>query len=555
MRPQRVGSDSIWRSPAAAVTTWVVGIALSALAAVLAERAGQPPYYVGAIVTNLVVSLSAGLVAWRRRPENPTGRQLTAIGFLESVSLIALYSAVGPVVAIGHVIAGSSQLVLAYVLLAYPWGRLGKRFDRWAIVAYTVVFFGIGTWSVVATGTCPYCAGSNQGSTTSWLQTVEASAAAVVVAVVIVRIFWRYFAASPPARRILTPVLFGGFITVLAVAWRELGAQHTYTPVVLSVSNAASALIPIGLLVGFLRLRLRRASVGALAADLMLSGAVRDQLQDVLAKRLGDPRLVVAFWSHEVEAYVDRDGLPLDLSRVNTTRTVSMLDRDGKPDLAIVCDAALAEDPGLLDEVGAVVRLAVANISAQLPAGFVTFLSTDIVQSTELLGRLRERYGSILSEHRQLLRRAVARQRGYVIDSRADELFAVFTQPAAAVRAAVEAQRELAREPWSSQLGVKVRMGIHSGQPDFLEGAYVGLDVHHAIRVSAAARGRQILISEPAMRALGELSEAGLALRSFGEHQLKGFPAPEALYELVWEGGASDTDPGLVATPGAGRLG
>ncbi len=533
----------------------VIGLVLGLLAVLLLIRSRQSPVYVAAVITPSFVSLAAGLIAWRRRPGNSTGRLLMAVGFVMNIAITSLYSKIGPLVAFGHVIAGSGEIVIAYLLLVYPWGRLTARFDRWAIGVAVIIFFGFGTASVLATGTCPYCSDVNSGSAaTSFLQRVEAAGYAIAIAIVLIRIFRRYFVASPPARRVLTPVLFGGAVFALVLAWREIGPQllglHSYASVALSASDAAEALIPLGLLLGFLRLRLERASVGALAADLTLGRAVREQLQDALAKRLGDPGLRVGFWSPAAMAYLDRDGLILDLDRLDVARTVKLLDRNGKPDVAIVCDAALAEDPGLLDQVAAVVRLAVANISAELPVGTVTFLSTDIEKSTELLGRLRERYAAVLSEHRQLLRHIVSRQDGYVVDSRADEFFAVFTQPIKAVGAAVEAQRELARDPWAHSLAVKVRMGIHSGRPELLDGGYVGLDVHHAVRVSAEAHGGQILLSEAARSSLGDADLGDLGIRVLGEHHLKGFPAPEILYELLWDTGRHSVTQGIASVAG-----
>jgi len=408
----------------------------------------------------------------------------------------------------------------------------------------TILFFGIGTASVFALGTCPYCPigpGLERSSAAASLfQTVETLLAAVVVATVLVRIFRRYFLASQPARRVLMPVFFGGVVAVLAVAWREISpallGEHAVSPFAVSASSIAVSMIPIGLLVGFLRLRLERASIGALAADLTLGRAVREQLQEVLAKRLGDPKLQVGFWSPEVHAYLDRDSLVLDLARLDSTRTVSLLDRNGRPDVAIVYDAVLAEDPGLFDHVGAVVRLAVANITEHLPVGTVTFLSTDIEKSTELLGRLGHRYGPVLSKHRQLLRQTVGLRNGFVVDSRADEFFAVFTEPLAAVMVAIDMQSEFAREPWSDPLRVKVRMGIHTGAPELLDGGYVGLDVHRAIRVCATARGGQVLLSEAAELALRDADLGGSSLHEVGSYQLKGFSGPELLYELVRPG-------------------
>ena len=103
----------------------------------------------------------------------------------------------------------------------------------------------------------------------------------------------------------------------------------------------------------------------------------------------------------------------------------------------------------------------------------------------------------------------------------------------AAVFAAIDAQGHFAEEHWSHELRLKVRMGIHTGSPALLDGGYVGLDVHHAIRVSAVARGGQVLLSQEAKDALGERNRNDFVIQPIGTQHLKGFPAPEPLYELL----------------------
>src|SRR6266568_8487089 len=412
-----------WSNPRTALFVWILGAPTTLVAGPLMFRTGESLPRVVVYNMSALVFLTTGLIAWRRRPGNPTGRQIMAIGFLETLPVIAIRSTVPWLVAVGHVMAGSGEVVLVYILLAYPWGRLSNRFDRWAVSVLAIMLVHVGTASVLSIGTCPYCpAGLGEAprsETTSVFQTVETLGYAITGAIVLVRIFRRYFVASRPARRVLAPVLFGGVVAILVTAWREvspplLGA-HVPSPLAFSAATAAEALIPIGLLLGFLRLRLERASIGALAADLTLGAAVREQLQARLAKRLGDPKLRVGFWSPDASAYVDRDGQAIDIERFSADRSVRVLDRAGRPNLAIVFDAALAEDPGLVDHVGAVVQLAIGNITESLPEGRVTFLSTDIEESTELLGRLGKRYGSVLSDHRQLLRGVLGRQNGYVV--------------------------------------------------------------------------------------------------------------------------------------------
>jgi class 3 adenylate cyclase len=168
-----------------------------------------------------------------------------------------------------------------------------------------------------------------------------------------------------------------------------------------------------------------------------------------------------------------------------------------------------------------------------LPNGFVTFLMTDIEGSTGLLHRLGDRYGRLLSRVRRILRAAVRGGRGKVIDERADEFFAVFRQPDAAVQAALQLQEKLARERWPDGVAVRVRAGIHSGKPNLTPMGYIGLPVHTVARVCSAATGGQILASSDTLTALKVLP-AEVNARSLGRRRLKGLPAAVELVELSW---------------------
>jgi class 3 adenylate cyclase len=102
---------------------------------------------------------------------------------------------------------------------------------------------------------------------------------------------------------------------------------------------------------------------------------------------------------------------------------------------------------------------------AERPTGTVSLLFTDIEGSTRLLQRLGDRYGEVLAEHRRLLREAIAGHHGREVDNQGDAIFAAFPTAKDAVAAAAEAQRSLASHPWSEGVSLKVRMGIHTGEP------------------------------------------------------------------------------------------
>ena len=167
-----------------------------------------------------------------------------------------------------------------------------------------------------------------------------------------------------------------------------------------------------------------------------------------------------------------------------------------------------------------------------LPSGIVTFLFTDIEGSTGLARSLGGEFPEVLETHRRLIRTAVEQRGGQEVDARADELFAAFAETGAAVEAAVAAQRALAEHEWPSGRAPRVRMGIHSGEATPGENGYVGLDVHRAARVCAAAVGGQILVSSAA-RARVPAGSADFA--DLGEHRLAGFPDRERIFQVLHE--------------------
>jgi predicted ATPase/class 3 adenylate cyclase len=166
-----------------------------------------------------------------------------------------------------------------------------------------------------------------------------------------------------------------------------------------------------------------------------------------------------------------------------------------------------------------------------LPSGTVTFLFTDIEGSTRLLERLGSRYGDVLARHGEILVEAIDERGGQVVDTQGDAFFAVFPAAAAAAEAAADGQRRLADETWPDDAEVRVRVGLHTGEPTLSHGRYVGVDVHRAARVCAAAHGGQIVLTQ-ATRAM--LATADIL--DLGEHRLKDLQQPMRLYELRVEG-------------------
>ena len=157
----------------------------------------------------------------------------------------------------------------------------------------------------------------------------------------------------------------------------------------------------------------------------------------------------------------------------------------------------------------------------ELPTGTVTFLFTDIEASTRLLHELGDAYADALKQHRRVLRDASARHGGVEVDTQGDAFFFAFARASAALAAAAAGQRALAEGP------IRVRMGIHTGEPTLTEEGYVGIDVHRAARIAAAGHGGQVVVSQTTYDLAGSDE-----LRDLGEHRLKDLSAPERVYQL-----------------------
>jgi predicted ATPase/class 3 adenylate cyclase len=177
---------------------------------------------------------------------------------------------------------------------------------------------------------------------------------------------------------------------------------------------------------------------------------------------------------------------------------------------------------------------------AELPTGTVTFLFSDIEGSTRLLQELGDRYAAVRDEHAAILRHAIQEGGGVEVNTEGDSFFVAFGSPAGAVRAAFTAQQGLTGHDWSPGPPVRVRMGLHTGDGTLGGDDYVGIDVHRAARIAAAAHGGQVLLSGTTRALVEHALPEGASLRDLGEHRLKDIALPERLHDLVIEGLPSD---------------
>jgi DNA-binding NarL/FixJ family response regulator/class 3 adenylate cyclase len=167
----------------------------------------------------------------------------------------------------------------------------------------------------------------------------------------------------------------------------------------------------------------------------------------------------------------------------------------------------------------------------------LTFLFTDLEDSTGLAERLGAGYPPLLADARALLRSAVADGGGREVEARGDELFCVFDDARAAAASALAAQRAFAAHPWPDGERIRVRVGFHSGDAESAADGFVGIDVHRAARICQAAHGGQVLASAEAARS------AGTTVRELGEFEFKGLRDPERVFQLVADDLPADFPP------------
>jgi predicted ATPase/class 3 adenylate cyclase len=173
------------------------------------------------------------------------------------------------------------------------------------------------------------------------------------------------------------------------------------------------------------------------------------------------------------------------------------------------------------------------EVSQQPPEGTIALLFTDIEGSTRLAASLGSAWAEVLAEHHAIVGQAIATEDGFIDGTEGDAFFATFHDAAAGARAAVGALRALKANSWPKPVGeLRVRMGLHVGHVERAATGYVGLEVHRAARVAAAAHGSQLLLTEAARGLVGET----VMVEPLGVHRLKDFPKPEALFCAVIDG-------------------
>src|SRR5688572_5849559 len=298
------------------------------------------------------------------------GRLMVATGMCYSLALIRglPWPELAPIGIIGGTAA---DVLLGYLILAFPSGQLRTRAGPWLVALTGLVLIVQRSLTLAALDPAtiglayenPYRV-IQDPSVAATIFMVQAVIDLLVVLAYMGFVVVRWLRASAAARRALSPLAIPAVILLLAMITSTVFSV-TDVPFELKVllsrtQDFARAAIPVGFLVGLLRVRVRRGAVADLVVELGRMPTPAG-LRDALAKALGDPSLEVAYWSPAVEGYVDSDGSPIAMPAEESGRGVALLGRGGGPLAAILHDPALLDEPGLVASVASAVRLAVEN--------------------------------------------------------------------------------------------------------------------------------------------------------------------------------------------------
>jgi signal transduction histidine kinase len=371
---------------------WPAGVVLG-LGAEWLARSGQS---VAAGAVDLTVGwtlIACGLIGWSRRPQSRVGPLIAVSGFTWFLGTLA-GSDVGTIATLGVVFLTLHRGPLFHAIIGYPSGRTSDRVDAFVVVV-----------GYAYAATAPLARNN--------VVTV------VVVSLVLVTTIRRYALAAGPERRARLTAMIAAAAVALPLAGgsveRLMGAGPNVERAVLWGYEAALILIAVGFLVDLLRGRWAQAAVTRLVVELG-EDSETGTLQARLAHALGDRSLTIAYWLPETNSYVDEQGAPVELPVVGSGRSVTVIEQGGERIGALVHQAAVLDDAGLVDAVASAARVALSNVRLRaevrrqvedLDASRRRILEAGDAQRHRVEHELRVGVGQRLEEVRELLDLAV----------------------------------------------------------------------------------------------------------------------------------------------------
>ncbi len=356
-----------------------LGVAAATIAVVLVagNEEDRAPWVRAALVGWIILAyLTCGLIAWWRRPANRLGPLMVAAAFGPFLSVLNEASAPLPET-LGEVLRMLPVALFLHVFLAYPTGRLERRGERIVVGSVYALVVGLGLVQMLLGGFGHY-------GVVDWpdaaevVGAIQAVAVSTLALVAIGFLVLRRRVSGRPLRR-SGELLVDSFVLALvllavAIVMRVFGLPGAEIAIVIVFAMIGVA--PIAFLIGLLRARLARASVGDLMVELAEDPSPA-ALEGALARALGDPSLALAYWLPDFASYADLDGHPMQVATADG-RTATLIDHDDTRIAALLHDSALDDEPELLASVTAGAGIALENARLQ----------------SELRARLDELHGS-----------------------------------------------------------------------------------------------------------------------------------------------------------------
>ena len=351
--------STFWVRALLLVAGGVLGLAM------LVGNAQPGPLTLGTVLQVLVgwSFVACGTFLWARRPANRLGPLMTAVGMTWLLGRAMLLVPSPVVYTAGMWLSDLWAVMFALFLLSFPTGRLTSRADLaivgiFLFVSIPLEFLWL-LFYVPANGLNVLAVAPNEDAA-HVLDTIQRALISLGSVLLVIAIGRRWMRASGPMRRQMAPVVVGAVAILLqSASWILFSFGIELEPLI-NLGLAAQVAIPIAVLVVIVRARIARASVADLVVELGQTPTPA-RLRDALANALGDPSLRVAYWSGAQEQFVDADGEPVELPADGADQAVTLLERNGRPEAAIIHDAALLEEPGLVASVASAMRLAVEN--------------------------------------------------------------------------------------------------------------------------------------------------------------------------------------------------
>jgi signal transduction histidine kinase len=358
----------LWVLGVAAVASCVLTVGLASVN----EELYQPALRVLLVWWITLPYIFAGIVAWRRRPDSFFGPLMILAGFATQLSVLQWTSQ--PLLnTVGQLCDLLVAAVWLHLFLAYPSGRLAGRTERVVVIIGYVAAVGLQVVILMLGGfnDLHLLTVVKLETAAEAVQNVQLLTLSALAVIGVGLLWWRWQSLPRWQRRRPAQILINCFslsLVMLAVLLTAGTFQLPGFEIIRLATFTVAGLAPLAFLAGLLDARLAKAGVGQLLVQLRTDPA--PDLRELLAQALRDPTLSLIYWLPQYGSWADQDGNSTTLPKQDSGRRVTFVKQNGEQIAALIYDAALAEEPELVEAVSAAAGIALENgrLEAELRA-------------------------------------------------------------------------------------------------------------------------------------------------------------------------------------------